>query len=188
MTSSSKVTIYNNSESTFQVNDGGKDKFGRPLIVNIPPKSAISLNKKEAERLLENYPKHFIEGGSVKDQAKSIKEKDQKIVELETKLQSIEEGGIDGKGHPEDRQPKIDELNKKLEESEENYNSIVEANKVGMDNLHKVITDLQAKLDLSEAAKEIAENEVKGLNELIDSAQAEAKNPTQENKSGNKQT
>lgn len=154
-----KVTIYNNSASTYQVTEGEKDKNGRPIVISIPPKTAIALSKKEAERLLANYPKDFIEGGSVKDQAKSIKEKDQRIVELEAKEKATDE-----------LQDRINELTEiELEGTKE------------VNNLNDKIEELQGQLEISEEAKEKAEKEVKDLNDLIDSA----KTQTTDNKAGN---
>jgi len=163
MVKSNKVKIYNNSESTYQVTEGEKDKAGLLIVINIPPKTSIELSEKEAKRLLSNYPKDFLEGGSVQDQAKGLKEKDQRIVELKASAVA-------------DKQALKDYI-EKIVELEARLNSI-------QDSEHS-IADLEAKLEASEKAKEKAEEEVKGLNDLIDSAQEQHKAPS-DNKASNK--
>ncbi len=162
MVKSNKVKIYNNSESTFQVTEGEKDpKTHLPIIITIPPKTSIELSEKEAKRLLNNYPKDFLEGGSVQDQAKGLKEKDQRIVELEATIETMKKQATD------EQISEIGELREKLEVSEK-----------AKTELNNDVAKLKVALETSEVAKEKAKKEAKDLNDLIDSAQAEVKAPT----------
>ncbi len=95
MVKNNKVKIYNNSESTYQVTEGEKDKNGLLIVITIPPKTSVELSEKVAKQQLNNYPKDFLEGGSVQDQAKGLKEKDQRIVELEASEAAKEKAIVD---------------------------------------------------------------------------------------------
>lgn len=178
---SNKVTIFNNSETTFQVSEG-KDKNGKAIIINIRPHTATALSKKEAERLLANYPKDFIEGGSVADQAKGLKEKDQRIVELEASAvvdkQALEDSKDELYCCEVAKKEALEDLDSKLEASKKATESLIKANDVAIDSL-------KSEIKQEREAKDMAEKEVIGLNELINADKVQHKAPT-DNKAGNK--